>query len=480
MISNIDIAIIVLYFIGMLGIGVYVNKRAKRGDELESYLAADRDVGLLRTAATSAATDLGGGFTIALAGLGFTLGISASWLMLCSALSAVFAAFLTVPVIKRWADRCKGYTTGELFGRRFDEKTRLIAGLLLGLSWWAFVGGQIIAGGKLAAAIMGIDLTTAIIVIGAIVLAYTVLGGLKAVILTDVVQMVILFVGIILFPVPLGWFKVGGWENIVATLSQSPETANLTSWSAVDLKTAVGWFLSIFPVWFISMATHQRIIAAKDANSAKWGIFLTGIPIEWPLFALGGALVGLYARVLLQNVPDPEMAMPYMIANLLPVGISGLVLAAYIAAVMSTADSCLMVPVSTFVNDFYRKLKPNASPSELVKVGQISALVLGLLAIALAYKVPSIIDLILYAYTFAASGLFFPMLGLLFWKRATATGAFASILLGGLVGVGWSIAGNPYGLAASYPGWIVSFVTLVVVSLMTQHSPEEDLDTFYS
>jgi SSS family solute:Na+ symporter len=164
---------------------------------------------------------------------------------------------------------------------------------------------------------------------------------------------------------------------------------------------------------------------------------------------------------------------------LLPAGLAGVVIAAYIAAVMSSADSCLIGPVAIFTNDVYRKhLRPEASEKSLVLVARTATIVLGVLAIGIAYLVPNVLDLILYAYTFGAAGIFFPMLGLLFWKRTTASGAFWSMLAGGGLAIAWTVAGEPYGFAASYMGWVVGLPVLVIVSLMTRHSPDEDLELF--
>ena len=146
---------------------------------------------------------------------------------------------------------------------------------------------------------------------------------------------------------------------------------------------------------------------------------------------------------------------------------------------MSTADSCLIGPVAIVTHDVYRKyLNPGASDGTLVRVARVATVVLGVLAIGVAYLVPSVLDLVLYAYTFGAAGLFFPMLGLLFWPGTTATGAFWSMLLGGSSAVVWAVLGEPWALASSYLGWLVALPVLVVVSLLTEHSPEEDLLTF--
>ncbi len=476
---TLDLIAIGIYFVVLIWIGLRIARRERGSGESESFLAADRNMNLLQTTASTAATDLGGGFSIAMGGLGFTLGISGSWLIAISGLSVVLVSFLMVPKVKRWADRVKGLTTGDLFESRFDRRTGTVAAIVIGIAWFTFVGGQIIAGAKLLQATVAIDLTVAIIISGAVILIYTAAGGLKAVIYTDVFQMVVLLIGIVFITVPIGLYTVGGWSGIVEHFSASPETQSLVDWGAIGWKRITGWFFAIFPVWFISIAAMQRIIAARDEKTARRAFFLTGVPIEWPLFAIGSTLVGLIARMLMPDIADPELATPMLIMELLPAGLAGIVIAAYIAAVMSTADSVLMGPVAIFTNDIYcRYLRPDASEQSIVMVARIATLVLGVLGIGMAWLVPNVLDLILYAYTFGSAGLFFPMLGLLFWKRTTAKGAFWSMLGGGFSALAWVAFDEPFGLSASYLGWIVSLPLLVTVSLMTEHSPEEDLDMF--
>jgi solute:Na+ symporter, SSS family len=353
---TLDFLALAIYFAILVWIGIRV-ARAERNDEgeSESFLAADRNMNLLQSTATTAATDLGGGFSIAMGGLGFTLGISGSWLIAISGLSVIMVSFLMVPKVKRWADRVKGLTTGDLFEARFDRRTGTVAAVVVGLAWFTFVGGQIIAGGKLLQVTLAMDLTLAILLAGSIILAYTALGGLKAVIYTDVFQMVILLIGIVFVAVPIGLIEVGGWSGLKAHFGASPATSSMIEWDAVGWKTLLGWFFAIFPVWFISIAAMQRIVAARDEKTARRAFFLTGVPIEWPLFAIGSTLVGMIARMLMPDLSDPELATPMIILELLPVGLAGIVIAAYIAAVMSTADSALIGPVAIFTNDIYRK-----------------------------------------------------------------------------------------------------------------------------
>ena len=474
-----DYIAMLAYFLVLIWIGVSVVRSRNEKNKYDSFLAADRNMNLLQTTSSAAATDIGGGFSIAMGGLGFTLGVSGSWMIAVSGLSIVMVSFLMVPKVKRWSDKVKGLTTGDLFAARFDRKTGTLAAVVIGLSWFTFVGGQIIAGGKLLQVTLNMNLTVAVLVSGAVILAYTTMGGLKAVIYTDVFQMLVLMIGIVFIAVPIGLIEVGGWSAMAQQFSSSDSTKHLLDWSAVGWRQMLGWFFAIFPVWFISIAAMQRIIAARDVKTAQRGFFLTGIPIEWPLFAIGSTMIGLFARYLIPDLTDPELATPMIIMQLLPAGIAGLVIAAYIAAVMSSADSCLMGPVAIFTNDIYKRyIKPNSSELHLVRVARYATLILGILAIVTAYLIPNVLDLILYAYTFGSAGIFFPMLGLLFWKKTTAKGAFWSMLLGGSSAVIYSIIGEPFGFAASYLGWIIGLPTLVIVSLLSDHSPEENPDLF--
>ncbi len=474
-----DYAAMAVYFAILVWIGIRVAREEKDGGASESFLAADRNMNLVQSTSSTAATDLGGGFSIAMGGLGFTIGIAGSWLIAVSALSILMVSFLMVPKVKRWSDRVSGLTTGDMFEARFDRRTGTLAAIVVGIAWFTFVGGQIIAGGKLLQVTLDMDLTFAVVLAGGIILAYTALGGLKAVIYTDVFQMFVLMIGILFIAVPIGLWQVGGVSALVEHFEASPETASLVDWGSVTWLQLTNWFFAIFPVWFISIAAMQRIVAARDEKTARRAFFLTGVPIEWPLFAVGSTLIGLIARMLIPELDDPELATPTVIMQLLPAGIAGIVIAAYIAAVMSSADSCLIGPVAIFTNDIYKKrLRPMATDADLVRVARIATLVLGVLAIGTAYLIPNVLDLILYAYTFGAAGIFFPMLGLLFWRRTTAAGAFWSMLLGGSSAVVWAVAGEPYGIAASYAGWVIGLPVLVLVSLATRHSPDEDLDVF--
>ena len=180
---------------------------------------------------------------------------------------------------------------------------------------------------------------------GTIAVIYTVLGGLKAVIYTDTVQWLILMFGLIFIGLPIAYQAVGGIEVIKETIA--PEFLSLKN---VSWQQLVNWAFTIIPIWFVRMTLYQRIYAAKDTKTAQRGWFIAGL-FEYPVMAFIGVVLGMLARVALENGQligytagnlDAEMGLPVLLKTILPVGFLGIVLSAYFSAIMSTADSCLM------------------------------------------------------------------------------------------------------------------------------------------
>jgi len=172
------------------------------------------------------------------------------------------------------------------------------------------------------------------------------------------------------------------------------------------------------------------MFACRDTQTAKRAWYLAGF-LEFPLMAVSGVILGMCARVLLPDM-EPEMAVPAMIRDLLPIGITGIIIAAYFSAIMSTADSCLMAASANLTQDV---LKIPASHTKTVRISMIATALLGLAAIFLASQANQVLDAILYAYGFMVSGLVFPTLAALFWPKVSAKTALASMLSGGLCAI---------------------------------------------
>jgi SSS family solute:Na+ symporter len=455
-----DFVIIAAYFAGMLAVGLYFQRRQTGLDE---YFVGGRKMTARHIGLSVVATDVGGGFSIGLGGLGFVMGLSASWLLFSGLVGAWLAAVLLVPRVRAIGEAHAHRSFPDFLAHRFGEPTRLVAAVVSAIGYAGFTGSQLLAGGKLASAAFEFDLQVAVLVMSVVIVLYTALGGLQAVIYTDTVQWIILFVGLIFFGIPLGFAAVGGFAGLRDALPA--EYFTLTNVSALQFVT---WMVTIVPIWFIAMTLYQRIHAARDTATARRAWFMAGL-LEYPAMAFMGAILGMFARVLFPTA-DPEMGLPLLIRDVLPMGATGLLLAAYFAAIMSTADSCLLASVGNLVDDMIgRHVAPATSERGLLVLSRALTLIVGFGSVLFALYVPSVIDSILLAYSFMVSGLFFPATAALFWKRASGIASFWSIVLGGGTTVALHVLDAGTRLDPIFYGLGVSGSTLFLLTLWFPH-----------
>lgn len=472
----IDYLVFALYMVGILGIGYYFFRHNK---DTEDYYVGGRAVSAGHVGLSIVATDVGGGFSIGLGGLGFTMGLAGSWLLFTGLVGAWLSAVFIIPKIKS-LDRDHHMMTYPDFLRfRYDEKVALVAAVISAIGYLGFTGAQVLAGAKLAAATilptapLGFDpIQFALYVIAFIIIIYTVLGGLKAVIYTDSVQWAILLIGLIFLAIPFAMVKIGGLDAIRSSLS--PEFFSL--WN-IKPVTFINWMVTIIPIWLVGMTLYQRMYACNDAKEAQKAWYIAGF-FEYPVMAFMGVFLGMCARVLYAHV-DPEMGLPLLIKNVLPVGVAGIVVAAYFSAIMSTADSCLMASSGNIVNDIIqRHVLKKENTGTLIGLSQIVTLIIGLMALVIASSFERVLDAILYAYAFMVSGLFIPTLGAYFWKKASATAAFWSMILGGSSTLVLLILPlkMPLQLDPGFFGILVSLVVLVFISLVFSCDDKKEHD----
>jgi SSS family solute:Na+ symporter len=459
-----DLVVFGLYMLGVLGIGLY---HFLRNRDLEDYYVGGRSMGWKHIGMSVVATDVGGGFSIGLGGLGYLMGLAGSWLLFTGLVGAWLAAVLLIPHVKK-IDRREGlFTYPDLLRWRYGPVAASLAAVISGIGYLGFTGGQILAGAKLASStvfrnpVLGADpMTFSLVVIAGITIVYTMVGGMKAVVYTDSAQWLLLLVGLIFVALPLSLHEVGGWSGLRASLP-----AGHFDILAVEPATFVNWFISIMPIWFVGMTLYQRIYACRSERDARKAWYLAGL-LEYPAMAFAGVLLGMCARVVHPGV-DPESGLPLLIASILPVGAAGLVAAAYFSAIMSTADSCMMAASGNVVSDVLgRTLLRGAGEKAMLRASMIATGVVGLAAVFLASSFQTVLEIILHAYTFMVAGLFVPTLGVFYWRRGTARAAVGSMLAGGgtalLLIVGdWSLPG---GLEAGAFGIAASLVVYLLLS----------------
>ncbi|HSI75983.1 MAG TPA: sodium:solute symporter family protein [Lunatimonas sp.] len=463
--AYIDLLIFIIYMILMLGVGFYFMKRNTGQDD---YFVGGRNVGSWHIGLSVVATDVGGGFSVGLGGLGFAMGISGSWMLFTGLLGAWLAAVFLIPVVKSSPAFEKFYTLPQIFDHLFDKRVGIVAAVICFVGYLGFTSSQLLAGAKLASGTFdGLQLSTALLVMGVIAVVYTVLGGLKAVIYTDTIQWIILLMGFIFIGLPVSYYHVGGWEVIRRTLPS--EYFSLTNLTWQDLAN---WGITIMPIWFVGMTLYQRIFASRDVKSAKKAWYIAGV-FEWPIMAFMGVSLGVLAKVafeldmiaVAEDTLDPEMGLPILLSTVLPVGIMGLMMSAYFSAVLSTADSCLMAASGNLTTDIFGKYLKNKSDTTVMRLSQLFTLLIGIVALLIALQMTNVLELMLYSYAFMVSGLFIPILAGLFWNMRSPTAALVSMVLGGGVTAGLSFLtiSLPFGLDPNFFGVSASLAAFLLV-----------------
>ena len=454
--------------LSMLGVGIYFLKRNK---SQEDYYVGGREMTSLHIGLSVVATDVGGGFSIGLGGLGFLIGLSGSWMLFTGIIGAWLSAIFLIPIIYPLAKKHNFLSFPEVLNHFYNRKVAILASIISLVGYIGFTSSQVLAGAKLAAATFpSITITNAVLLMGVVVIGYTVLGGLKAVIFTDTIQWIILMIGLILVGIPLGFIKVGGWEALHIYLPN-----NFKSLSNISFVQFINWLITIVPIWFVGMTLYQRIYASKDEKTAKKAWFIAGL-FEWPVMAFMGITLGLIGRVTFEQgmftgfgyAPgspiDAEIGLPLLLTHIFPVGLMGLLMSSYFSAIMSTADSCLMAASGNFITDILRLSRHD---TKSIRYSQLATLIIGILAILLATKMQNVLELMLSSYAFMVSGLFVPVLGFMFFKKPSAKAAMYSMLLGGgttLILILTEIA-LPFSLDAIFFGISFSAIFFILIQL---------------
>lgn len=470
----VDLSIIVVYLICMLGVGFYF---LRHNSSKEDYYVGGRSMSAGHIGLSVVATDVGGGFSIGLGGLGFVMGLSGSWMLFTGLLGAWISAVLLIPKVYPIAKKYKFLTFPQSLAFHYNTKVAFIAGIISLIGYTGFTSSQILAGAKLAAATFpSMSIGNAVLVMGVIVVVYTAIGGIKAVIYTDTIQWMILMAGLVGIGIPLGYIHIGGWEAISETLP-----ASFMSLTELSFITFFNWLITIVPIWFVGMTLYQRIYACKDEKTAKKAWRIAGL-FEWPIMAFMGIALGLFARVAFEQglftdigyAPgtgmDPELGLPLFLKSILPVGLMGLMLAAYFSAIMSTADSCLMAASGNFTTDILSYFKGKRD-YDSVKSSQFFTLIIGAIAVILATNMHNVLELMLYSYAFMVSGLLVPVLGMLLLKKPSSKAAITAMVTGGTTTLVLIIfqAPLPFGLDANFFGIGVSLISFLGV-----HFTEKD------
>jgi len=419
-----NIAIIIVYFLIMIGIGAYAYVKRETASN-DGFFVANRRGSILFITGSLCATFIGASVVVGMTGRGYTMGLTGAWWLLVGAIGLFILGFF----FARRVRKIGLYTLPELLESQYGPATGLTASILIVVAWIAIIAAQILAVQAILSVILPVDVAPWILMTSAafIFIIYTILGGQFSIIRTDVVQFGILVVGI-LIALGLVLYNVGGIGELRDALD--PEYFSL------PINNTFGWY-DLVSLLILTGATYvvgpdmySRLFCARDGNVARASALLAGI-IAIPI-AFIVVLIGMGAKILYPDIASGE-AFPHIIENLLPVGVGGIVVAALLAAIMSSADTVLLTTSTIVSQDIVRKISPNINDRQGLLITRLGILVIGIISLLVALQLEGIISSLLLAYTIFTSGVVIPVIAGFFKDklRVTTTGAMAAIIGGG-------------------------------------------------
>lgn len=454
--ATLDTIIMLAFFAGLAGIIVWV--LMQKEETSSDYFLAGKGAGWISIGSSIFASNIGSEHLVGLAGAGFVSGLAmAHWEMhawLILVLGWVFVPFY---------DRIKIFTMPEFLERRFNPASRSVLSLISLVSYvLTKVAVTVYSGGVVFGTVFGIDRVPEgvpliggmdmfwVTAIGLVVITgiYTVLGGMKAVMYTSVLQTPVLLIGSIVILI-VGLTKVGGWGEVEKICGAKcnlirPATDPEFPWTGV----LFGSMIIGFWYWCTDQYIVQRVLSAPNQQQARRGCILAGYFKLLPVFIFmipGMIAFALYKKNLLHmpltaaGQPDADRAFSVLVAQLLPIGFKGVVVCGLLAALMSSLASLFNSSAALFIGDFYKKLRPDASERHLVVAGKIATAVIVILGI-IWIPVMKGMGNVLYRYLQAVQGLLAPAIAAafimgVFWHRTSPAGGFAGLVVGFVLGM---------------------------------------------
>lgn len=472
----------IVYSAGIVLIGVYSTRRKKQ--TTDDFVLANRELGPWVSALSASASAESGWVMLGLVGEAYLYGAAAFWIVPGIAAGYLFNWYVIAEKLRQSTTASSAVTLPQYLLHRFGKNStalRTISVLIITFSMLAYVAAQMNAAGKAFEATFALPYGWGVIAGAAIILTYTITGGFRAICWTDVIQAIFMVIALIGMPI-LILFEMGGYGAFLDAVQRVDPTMLSFSYGKTGLAM-LGFVVGLVGIGLgYPGQPHvlSRFMATKDSQSVRKG---GKIAISWMVLAYMGAIFfGLFAKVHLGVLDDPEQALPLAVNSMLPPILGGFVIAAIISAICSTADSQLIVVSSAISRDIMPLFTSRKQPDDFAAIqrrDRLVLLILGLLAVLLAAtKSRVIFEFVLYAWS-ALGASFGPvvLLGLL-WKKANRSGAIAGMLTGLIVTVIWrnipALKGIVYELV---PAFILAFAMVVIVSLITSSNEKEENKT---
>ena len=448
---TLDIFVMVLYALGMLGLGWLGMRRSKNQ---EDFLVAGRNLGPAMYMSTMAATVLGGASTIGSVRLGYVHGISGFWL--CATIGVgiiILNLALAKPLLK-----LRIFTVTQVLERRYNPLTRQVSAVVM-FAYALMIGVVSTLGiSTVMQVFLKLSFPTAILLSGGLVVAYSTIGGMWALTLTDMVQFIIKTIGLLLLLLPISLHRAGGWDELVAKLP-----ASAFSFTSIGKDTIITYVLIYTFGVLIGQDIWQRVFTARSANVAKFAGTAAGIYCV--IYGLAASLIGMCAKVLLPDLDNVNNAFAAVIQVALPDGIRSLVITAAMAAMMSTASAGLLAASSTLSEDLLPRLRGGRTTS--LGITRLCTLITGVLVLIVGLVVSDVLSALTLAYNFLVGGMLVPLIGAIFWKRGTPAAAMTSMILGCVTSLAFMVKDGIDANTPIFYSLAVGLASYVLVSLLS-------------
>lgn len=472
----VDIAIVVIYLASMLAFGFWGKSRTK---DSADFLVAGRRLGPTLYTGTMAAVVLGGASTVGGVGLGYKWGISGMWLVVAIAIGLLaLSLFFAGPI-----QRLRVYTVAQMLSLRYGVDATSASGLVMAAYTLMLSVTSTIAYATVFNVLFGTGRTLSVVIGGLVVMLYSSIGGMWSITLTDMVQFVLKTIGVFFLLLPFTWHKAGGFDGIRDRAGDA-----VFSLTSIGTDTIITFFVVYSFGMLIGQDIWQRVFTARSPQVARWGG--TTAAIYCVFYGIAGALIGLAASTFMPDIKAKDDVYAQIAEAILPVGISGIVLAAAVAAMMSTASGALIATATVARTDIkpmlLRLLGKHADTREDAENPEVDVhsdrryvAVLGVIVIIIAALLNDVVGALTIAYDILVGGLLVPILGGFLWKRATGAGALAAMAVGTLVTLGtMAVVGDVLANEPIYYGLVSSLITYIVVSLATPRTSPEVLQVW--
>jgi sodium/proline symporter len=456
-----------VYTLGIVAVGLYAARFASRSTS--DYLLAGKGLGPWVAAISASASSESGWVTLGLVGTAFSEGLATFWVVPGCLMGYAFNWWILARPVSRHASTHEAYTVPDLMSSLFPDRAlavRWVSVLVIFVMMTTYVAAQFNAAGKAFEAVFHVPYEIGVMAGVGIVVFYTLTGGFRAVAWTDLAQGILMWVALIFLPV-LTVYQAGGWGSMLANLaSQDP---GLVTWASgksglLMIGLVAGWL----GIGLGYPGQPHVLVRFMAARSEKALVQARLIAMTWGMVVFTGAVVlGLACRALFSSLPDAEQALPIIAVQLLPGAVAGLMLAAVLAAICSTADSQLLVASASLSHDLYARLTGKDLDSRVViNMDRLAVMLVGLGAMVLALSENRVIfSFVLYAWAGLGAAFGPPLILGLLWKRTTSTAAISGMLVGFITIVVWKnipvLSGAVYELV---PGFFFSLFTVWLVS----------------